>query len=870
MKNSLWFPILICGLCLLNACTGGGGNPPPPAATHFSVSAAANASAGTPFNITVTALAASGQVATGYSGTVHFTSSSGQPIVPPSAMVANGTGTIPVTLNTQGPQSITATDAASPSITGTSGMIAVGPAPATHFSFSTPGSVTAGSAFSFTVNALDASNAVVTGYSGTVHFTSTDARPDLPANSTLTNGTATFPAALKGLGGQTIMATDTVTASITGTSASINVMAAAAANPVPFINQPLNPAAIVPGGAAFKLTVNGTGFVSGATVEWDGTARATNFVSASQLTANILPADIANFNTASVKVVNPAPLGGASNVAFFETTRSTSSVSWADTSSLAAGTLPSSAAVADFDGDGKLDVVVANSGSSNVSVFLGNGNGTFQAAANYAVGTNPDSVAVGDFNGDGKLDLAVANTGSNNVTILLGNGNGTFQPAVNYPAGSGPRSVAVGDFNGDGKLDLAVANGGSNNVSILLGNGDGTFQAALDYNVGQIPRSLAVGDFNGDGKLDLAVANSSSGNLSIFLGNGDGTFQPAVDYIAGPNPNSVAIADFNGDGKLDLAVANDHGVNIFLGNGDGTFQAAVAYAAQIAMTSMAIGDFNGDGKLDLAAATIGSVAVLLGNGDGTFGPGVDYAAGSMPVSLAVGDFNNDGRLDMAVAGTAVAVLLQPGLTGPNATAAPTILTFANQNSGTMSPAQPVTLSNNGTAALNISSIAASKNFSETDNCGSSLPAASSCTINVSFVPTDGGHLTGTLSIADNAPGSPQTVTLEGDATAVSLVPNAMSFNCFIGQCHAQTAKLTNLGASPLNIASITITSNKGGIGDHGFAETNNCPATLLTGQFCSIQVSLAGQAVNFQYIGSLNVQDNEGLQQVSLHGFIHP
>jgi hypothetical protein len=523
--------------------------------------------------------------------------------------------------------------------------------------------------------------------------------------------------------------------------------------------------------------------------------------------------------------------------------------------------------IGDFNLDGKPDLVTADASYATVSELQGNGDGTFQRAGPFDGGVQNFSVAVGDFNGDGKPDLAVANFGENMVSLLSGNGDGSFGTPVKYAVGTNPRSIVERDFNGDGKLDLAVANETDSTVSVLLGNGDLTFQAAVNYVAGSNPFYVAVGDFNGDGKLDLAVANSSSGNLSILLGNGDGTFQPAVDYIAGPNPNSVAIADFNGDGKLDLAVANDHGVNIFLGNGDGTFQAAVAYAAQIAMTSMAIGDFNGDGKLDLAAATTGSVAVLLGNGDGTFGPGVDYAAGSMPVSLAVGDFNNDGRLDMAVAGTAVAVLLQPGLTGPNATPAPTILTFANQNSGTISPAQPVTLSNNGTAALSISSIAASKSFSETDNCGANLPAASSCTINVSFVPADGGHLTGTLSITDNAPGSPQTVTLEGDATAVTLAPPNMSFNCLIGQCHSQTAKLTNLGATPLIIASITITSNKAGNGDQGFTQTNNCPATLLMGQFCSIQVAFSGQAADFQYTGSLNVQDNEGLQRVSLHGF---
>jgi hypothetical protein len=217
--------------------------------------------------------------------------------------------------------------------------------------------------------------------------------------------------------------------------------------------------------------------------------------------------------------------------------------------------------VADFNGDGKLDLAVANNRSNNVSILLGNGDGTFQPAVEYGAGSNPTSVTVADFNGDGKLDLAVANNGSNNVSILLGNGDGTFQPDVNFAAGSGPSSLAVGDFNGDGKLDLAVANNGSNNVSILLANGDGTFQPAVEYSAGESPSSVVVGDFNGDNKLDVAVANNGNGNspmasIIIFLGNGDGTFQPAVEYSAYQGASSMAVGDFNGDSRLDLAVTD--------------------------------------------------------------------------------------------------------------------------------------------------------------------------------------------------------------------------------------------------------------------------------------------------------------------------
>ena len=886
MKKSLLFLLLISSVCLLNDCGGGASTPPP--ATHFSVvPASAAATAGTAFNVTVTALSASGQTATIYSGTVHFSSSDGLAVLPTNSPLANGTGTFSVTLKTPGNQTITATDT-SASIAGTSNSITVGAAPTTHFSVTTPAAVTAGSAFNFTVTALDASNAGVTGYSGTVHFTSTDGQANLPNNSMLTNGTAALPATLKSLGAQTITATDTVTASIAGTSSSFNVTAASAARPVPFINQPLSPDAIAPGGAAFKLTVNGTGFASDAIVHWNGNARATTFVSESQLTANILPNDIANSNTASVTVVNPAPSGGTSNVAFFEITRATSFASWSAPSSLATGNSPSSVATADFNGDGKLDMVVVNSISSNISVLLGNGNGTFQAAVNFPAGENPVSVAVGDFNGDGKLDLAVTN--ANSVSILLGNGDGTFQAPVNYTAGSGATSVAVGDFNGDGKLDMAVANIVSGNVSVLLGNGDGTFRTAVDYGVGSSPTSVAVGDFNGDGKLDLAVANADNvaiGNVSILLGNGDGTFQTAVNYPTEANSASVAVADFNGDGKLDLAVANGGTgnfsvgtVSILLGNGDGTFQAAVHSPTKWKSSFVALGDFNGDGKLDLAVASISSdttispsaVSVLIGNGDGTFQSAMHHAAGIKPWSIAVGDFNDDGRLDLAVAdvaGSAVSLLLYPVLAGSNATLSTTILDFGTQLVGTTSLGSNVILSNDGTATLNITSIVATANFSDTDNCDSSLGAGSSCTITVNFVPLADGKLTGTLSITDNAPGSPQTVTLNGVGTIVKLVPDALFFSC-TGFCQSQNATLTNTGAAALSINNISITSNKqGGNGQAGFAQMNNCPASLPTGQSCTITVSFIGN-FNFKYFGALIVQDSDGTQQVSLHGFLNP
>jgi uncharacterized protein (DUF2141 family) len=318
------------------------------------------------------------------------------------------------------------------------------------------------------------------------------------------------------------------------------------------------------------------------------------------------------------------------------------------------GSAPRFAAVADFNGDGKPDMAVSHEdGTGNISIMLGNGDGTFQPPLTYAAGSGASMVTVGDFNGDGKPDLAVAHLcceAGGNVSILLGNGDGTFQPQVTYPAGSYPIALAIGDFNGDGKLDLAVAVGLG--VSILLGNGDGTFQGQVTYPAGAGPASVAVGDFNGDGKLDLAVI---SFGVAILLGNGDGTFQPPQFFPPAVGPFSVTVGDFNGDGKLDLAVAlydDNVAVAILLGNGDGTFQPAVGYAPTTLGSSdfVAIADLDGDGKQDLAIAVggTGSILVLLGNGDGTFQHPIGFSTDYNAVGIAVGDFNLDGKPDLAV------------------------------------------------------------------------------------------------------------------------------------------------------------------------------------------------------------------------------
>ncbi len=293
---------------------------------------------------------------------------------------------------------------------------------------------------------------------------------------------------------------------------------------------------------------------------------------------------------------------------------------------VAVGSAPRSIAVGDLNGDGTLDLAVANTNSGNVTILLGDGSGGFSQAPGspIAVGSFPISVVAGDLNGDGTLDLAVADfLGNESVTILIGNGSGGFSQAAGSPivVGGNPYHIAVGDLNRDGALDLAVANNSSGRVTILLGTGSGGFMQAAGspVTVGSAPRFIAVGDLNADGNLDLAVANNASQDVTILLGSGSGGFGEAPGSpVAGvSSPQSIAVGDLNRDGKLDLAVASfvSDSVTILAGNGSGGFAqpAGSPTAVGTRPQSVAVRDLNGDGRLDLVAANNGSnnVSILL-------------------------------------------------------------------------------------------------------------------------------------------------------------------------------------------------------------------------------------------------------------------
>jgi hypothetical protein len=433
------------------------------------------------------------------------------------------------------------------------------------------------------------------------------------------------------------------------------------------------------------------------------------------------------------------------------------------------------------NGSGKPDLIVPITNADvpyELSVLKNKGNGTFDAAVNYTLPINPNAVVAGDFNNDHRADIAVMNFGgSGSITVLLNSGTGTFPTYTTYPINGYGYGIAVADFNKDGNLDIVATNATPGTISVLLGNGTGAFPAFSTYATGGGPYGVTVGDFNGDGWPDIAVADSRGGTVSILINkaDGSGTFLPKVDYAAagGGAPFSVAAGSFRGNGIIDLAVATNSasaGIEVLLGNGDGTFQKAVPYNTLNNANALTVGDFNNDGILDLAVSianagsAFGFVTVFPGLGDGTFGPGVTLTSAPLPSGIVAADFNGDGGLDLATAngttagdaGSATVLLNEPviGLT-------PSSLTFAAQKVGTTSVAQVVTISNPGATPLKITSITITGEYSQTNNCPAKLTVGKSCTVNVSFSPTQTGALTGTLSIKDSALSSIQEISLTG-------------------------------------------------------------------------------------------------------------
>ena len=356
--------------------------------------------------------------------------------------------------------------------------------------------------------------------------------------------------------------------------------------------------------------------------------------------------------------------------------------------SFSAGIGPNALALGDFNGDGRVDVAVADSsdsigdGQGGVTILLGNGDGTFQDhdPPFYPTGNGPSSIVAGDFTGNGILDLAVANQYSSSVSILLGDGHGGFTTLPQIVLGGGstaPVSIVCGEFTGNGIVDLAVADQSNDEVWILVGDGRGNFVPLPAIPLGDDPFNLVdaivAGNFSGhaNGLLDLAVATSNSvdapDSVSILLARGDGRFDLQQPIPLGTQfvPSSITTGNFFGGGTLDLAVAdfNANGVSLLQGNGLGGFTlvSLLSIGSGLVPTVVTTGDFTGDRKTDLAIATASpnSVAIELNQGDGQFTPpgSVVLAAHNTPL---VADLNGDGVPDVAIVDGAGDILFRPG------------------------------------------------------------------------------------------------------------------------------------------------------------------------------------------------------------------
>jgi len=362
-------------------------------------------------------------------------------------------------------------------------------------------------------------------------------------------------------------------------------------------------------------------------------------------------------------------------------------------------------AVADFNRDGKPDIVIAtegavSSGDANyMTVMLNNGSGfdpppsqfVVTSPADQGAAENPIGVALEDLNGDGKVDLIVTLWGGNfgpiidgkipnppqvnpdtqqvttqgSIAVLLGNGNGSFNAPHYYLVGTRPLGIKSAELTGDGKKDIVVTNAITGTVSVLKGNGDGTFQTAIDLPSGTAPNALAVADVNGDGKPDIMATNNGDQTVGVYINNstpGNINFAPQVTYPVGLYPSGIVTGDFNGDGSPDLVVLNNGDVfdssspttiTVLLNDGKGTFAAQPAEQVwnHNGGDALAVGDFSGTGRLDLAVANFGfavpnELRVMRGNGDGTFTAGESYGIGEGAEDIKVADFNGDGIVDL--------------------------------------------------------------------------------------------------------------------------------------------------------------------------------------------------------------------------------
>ena len=332
---------------------------------------------------------------------------------------------------------------------------------------------------------------------------------------------------------------------------------------------------------------------------------------------------------------------------------------------LIVGSDPYAIAAGDFNGDGHTDLAVVNRGSSDVSILLGTGLGTFGTATQYSAGveSSPVAIVAADFNRDGDIDLATANDGTTDASLLRGNGDGTFDDPISFQVpGFTVSSIAAGDTNGDGRLDLVVPSvtddvGFFGNMNVLLGEDDGGFQAGPQPLAGVNPSDVLMADFDGDGRSDIAVAYTGNsdiaadGAVAILIAGGETGFLAPVVLAATSDPGGIATGDFNDDATRDLAVVHRTGVDVFQGGPGGTFTLAATIPLTAEGRDVTVSDFNGDGLLDIVVTTAGGLETITRNSSAgfAFNAPVHTDPNSEPRGVVAGDWNEDGRADAAVA-----------------------------------------------------------------------------------------------------------------------------------------------------------------------------------------------------------------------------
>jgi hypothetical protein len=416
----------------------------------------------------------------------------------------------------------------------------------------------------------------------------------------------------------------------------------------------------------------------------DGTFPSTVAVNVGVTPISVAAADFNSDGCPDVATAN----NGGSNVTALRTNRNATSGAclrtFASLGSFSVGGGPRALNVADFNGDNKLDLVVANASNNSVSVLPGQGDGSFLGAVTTAAtGANPEfrdprGLAVGDFNQDGRLDVATGNFLGPSITLLLGQGTGTstapFAIGATSAAGTGVTSLVGADLDGDGRQDLVGTITADNRVSVLRGTSAGVGGAALypalpGATAAATAMGITTGDLNKDGRPDLLVANRSAAKMSLLLGDGAGGFATAVSPNVGTNPTSVVVSDVNRDGNPDVLVANNvtNNISLLLGDGTGNLPASgTNMASGGSLKAIRTADLDLDGDQDIIVAGT-QVHTHLNNGSGGFGGITNFSAASTPQAMVTADFNGDGRTDVATANLSsaatLAVLLGNGTGG---------------------------------------------------------------------------------------------------------------------------------------------------------------------------------------------------------------